>query len=198
MASEGGAPMAVLVQQPGGLEGDCLHMLGQTYIEAWKGAVPAWLEEGFAFWVSTSHVGRNTAYCLTMTEYGKGSVADKDLDTAYVVVCRELANEKKNRPFRELAVRGLNLLDYQDLAQGWATVRYIVEGHPDAFLKFFKSYNVKDQAKTLQDAFGVTPEQFDEGWQDWVLKNLQVDEKKGKEKKGKEEPKKPEPKKKGS
>ncbi|HET6204615.1 MAG TPA: hypothetical protein VFI25_17620 [Planctomycetota bacterium] len=198
MAAEGGAPIAVLVQREGGLEGDCLHMLGQTYIEAWRGNVPAWLSEGFAFWVSTTRLGRNTAYCMTLTEYGKGSVAEKDLDTAYAVLVREMAKDGTYRPFRELMVRGLNLLDYQDLAQSWATVRYIVEGHGEEFLKFFKAYRANDQEKTLKDAFGVSPEEFEAGWKEWVLKNLEAETKKGKEKKGKDVPKKPEPKKKGS
>ncbi|MCI0588519.1 MAG: hypothetical protein L0323_16940 [Planctomycetes bacterium] len=193
--------MAALVQGDGGLEGDCLHNLGGLYVDAMVGAARPWLQEGFSFFVSTSHIGRNTTYCTTLTEYGKGSIADKDLDNSYVLLCREMVEEKTFRPFRELMVTGLNKLDYEDLAQGWSIVRYILEGHPDTFLKFFKSYNPQNQEKTLKDVFGVSPEEFDAGWCEWVLKNLQVAEKKeekGKGKKGKEEPKKPPPKKKGA
>ena len=186
-------PIDVAVLEGRSLEGHVLHRLGETWVRSLVGNPHPWFTEGFAFYVSTTHLGRNTDYCVGLTEYGKGSVADKDLDNSYALLCQEMAKEGTNRPFRELMVRQVNQLDYQDLAQSWATVRYIVEGHPDSFRAFFRKYHGKDQEKTLKDAFGVTPEEFDAGWREWVLKSLDVK----KPEPGKADPKaKPDPKKK--
>ncbi|MBL8694021.1 MAG: hypothetical protein JNJ88_07975 [Planctomycetes bacterium] len=145
-----------------------LHQLGQVYIEAFiAGETPPAISEGFGVYVAVRWGGKNTTYCFNPDSY-KGSVGKtaKGEDTAYLLLCKEMAQDKSDASFEALVKRKLNQLDDKDIAKLWSLVRMWMETEPEEGSSFLKLFSAKQVARVLKASYRMTPAEFDDHWRE--------------------------------
>lgn len=145
-----------------------LHQLGQVYIEALiAGETPPAISEGFAVYVAVRWGGKNTTYCFNPDSY-KGSVGKtaKGEDTAYLLLCKEMAQDKSDATFEALVKRKLNQLDDKDIAKLWSLSRMWMETEPEEGSSFLKLFSAKQVARVLKASYRMTPAEFDDHWRE--------------------------------
>lgn len=143
-----------------------------------------WLDEGMAIWSAMTYHGENLLYRVTNAKYdGASSIANKNADSAYKLVCKEMATGVlEQKAFSQLSNTELNDLDYKDLAKCWSIVSFFIELHLDKFVEFQKEMRrveiVDDEKpelavrrhveRKLQKVFGWTADDLDKQWATYV------------------------------
>lgn len=143
-----------------------------------------WLDEGIAIWSSITYHGENLLYRVTNAKYdGKSAIANKNADSAYKLVCKEMASGiLEQKPFSQLANTELNDLDYKDLAKCWSLTSFLIELHLDKFVELQREMRNPELPegenpelavrrhveRKLQKVFGWTPDQLDQEWAKYV------------------------------
>lgn len=152
----------------------------------------SWLTEGFAIYASVRFIGANRTYCVSDTKYvGSIAVADKDRDTAYKLICYEVANgtEDKGKDFALLTKTDNNALGYVDLAKSWSFFDFMMrpENRPKLIATLKGMRGPVSFERSLKLATGWSLSDLETNWKKYAM-----DEYGGKKKK----PTGPEPKKK--
>jgi hypothetical protein len=68
-----------------------------------------------------------------------------------------------------LSRNGLNELDFRDLAKCWSLMEWLIAKRREKFVALVDKLKVKtDFRKAVEDVFGITAEQLDKEWRDYV------------------------------
>jgi hypothetical protein len=143
----------------------------KTDLEVLESESISWLSEGCAMYAAVRFLGSNRTYCVTDAKYvGKIAIANKDLDTAYRLVCLEMANgDEKSKDFALLTKSDTNALDYLDLAKSWSFFDWMMrdENRPKlvAVLKGMRSGSF---AASLKKNAGMSLEDLEAKWKAFV------------------------------
>ncbi len=181
----------------GDFEFDLAHKLGQTILlytarlgprfpglpkdkerdkndeDTMEGEHLSWLTEGFAMYSSVRFFSANRNYCVTNAKYvGNIAIADKDVDTAYRLVCLEMAQgDEKSKDFATLTRTENNSLDYLDLAKAWSFFDWMMEAeNRPTLVKVIKGMRGPNSfAKSLKVNGGMSLSDLEQKWRDWVI-----------------------------
>ncbi len=177
----------------GKLEGDYLHMqckvihnLTDMLVRSYRGyrfSLPMWLTNGMAhFYV---HEIEPMNHCYFEMQSGK---PDRIFDPKWGKNIRGLVKNKAFRPMSELMVmRTAAESEFFDQMGAWSRIDYALRERPKEFAVFLSSLKrplapesgtlpsfnqvIDRQNSALREAFGVGPDEFDEAWCAFVLKN---------------------------
>jgi hypothetical protein len=150
----------------------------------------AWLEEGMAMYTAIRFTGVNAMFCITDTKYvGAIAIADKNRDTAYRLICIEIANgtEDKAKDFAQLTKTDLNALTFIDLAKSYSLFDWLMraENRPKIVQTMKGMRGGVTFAASLKKATGWSMSEFESQWKKFVLDEYQN--------KGKKKPSAPTP-----
>lgn len=163
MAANGGRPLSVTKAEVD-LKSYFMHQLGQVYIELIAMADP-WLAEGFATYTAVRFTGKNSTHCVNVSSYaGNVGGSKRGEDTAYLLICKEISQDKSDSPIESLQKKKLNQLDDKDIAKAFSIVKICMEKETDKGLAFLKLYSSQNVARVLRASFKMTPSDFDEFW----------------------------------
>jgi hypothetical protein len=143
-------------------------------IEQIKAEPNSWLREGFAMYTSVRFLGKNGVYCVTDSRYiGNVDIANKDLDTAYRLVCLEMAQgeEDKAKDFATIIKTDTNALNYLDLAKSWSFFDWMM--HPENRPKLaavLKGMRNGSFVGSLKRNAGLSMADLEAKWKEYVLK----------------------------
>lgn len=185
MFKDGGAlidenpkPISAAVERDTPLEQAIAHWVGQMWLRWYtRNGVRPWLVEGFAAYTSVNQFGVNSIYCTTNTKYAnKVEVADKNSDAAYQLVCFDIIENRIDdgvpHEYSELITKGLNRLDFADLAKSWSIVDFLMKEHRDEFRTYVQSVGkYKDEEECLKKVFGWSGADLDKHWEEYVRAN---------------------------
>jgi hypothetical protein len=150
------------------------HVLLMRYRYA-SGFYPWWLIEGLGTYQEIAALGTCDTYCVTEGGYG---VAEDTTKTKWAGLSRwrEIAKSQvvqlQDLSFVDLSKAGLNSLDYRDLAKCWSLVEWMIARHRDAFLKLVEEIKKKTPfPDAVKAAFGMSPDEVDRKWRDYVRAN---------------------------
>lgn len=164
MAANGQHPIS-LTRSDVELKTYALHQLGQVYIDCLSGSADPWLHEGFAMYTAVRWGGKNTTYCVNVSSYaGNVGGVKKGEDTAYALLCKEIAQDKSDTPIEGLSKKKLNQLDDKDLAKCFSLVKMMVEREPEKGLPFLRLYSSQNVARVLKASYKMPPAEFDDHW----------------------------------
>ncbi|MBI3818994.1 MAG: hypothetical protein HY286_09920 [Planctomycetes bacterium] len=164
LAANGAHPVS-LTQNTVDIRSYVLHQLGQVYVDCIGAAPDPWLEEGFAMYTAVRWAGKNTTYCYNPSSYaGNVGGSKKGEDTAYTLICKEIAQDKTDSPIEVLAKKKLNQLDDKDLAKSFSLVKMLIEKEPETGLAFLRLYSSQNVARVLKASYKLSPAEFDERW----------------------------------
>lgn len=158
----------------------------------------SWLMEGMAIYASVRFVGANQMYCVTNSQYvGNLAIADKNRDTAYRLICLEIAQgtEDKAKDFALLAHTDTNGLSYIDLAKSWSFFEWMMraENKPKLIATLKGMRGPHSFAASLKKNANMSMPELEEGWKKYVLAEYGGKKKSGStpttDPKGKDKPK---------
>jgi hypothetical protein len=142
-----------------------LHQLGQVYIDCLTNGVDPWLHEGFAVYTAVRWAGKNTTYCYNVSSYaGNVGQAKKGEDQSFLLICKEIAQDKSDSPMEVLQKKKLNQLDDKDIAKSFSLVKMMIEREPERGLAFLRLYSSHNVARVLKASYKLTPAEFDDHW----------------------------------
>ncbi|MBI3819231.1 MAG: hypothetical protein HY286_11105 [Planctomycetes bacterium] len=135
----------------------------------------SWLMEGFAMYCSVRFTGSNQMYCVTNSQYvGSLAIADKNKDTAYRLICCEIAQgvEDKAKDFSLLTHTDTNALTYIDLAKSWSFYDWMMrpENRPKLVAVMKGMRGPHSFAASLKMNAGMSTQQLEEQWKAFVMK----------------------------
>ncbi|MFN0206278.1 MAG: hypothetical protein ACKVS6_08180 [Planctomycetota bacterium] len=133
-----------------------------------------WLTEGMAMYSAIRFTGSNSMYCITNAKYAGGiAIADKNRDTAYRLICLEIAQgtEDKGKDFAQLTKTDLNALTFLDLAKSYSFIDWAMQpAHREKFVATFKGMRgQRSFATSLKRATGWTLSDLEDNWKKYVL-----------------------------
>lgn len=132
----------------------------------------SWLMEGCAMYSSVRFLGSNRTYCVSDSKYvGNIAMADKDLDSAYRLVCVEMADgEEKSKDFALLNRTETNALDYRDLAKSWSYFDWMMrdENRPK-LIAILKGMRQGSFEASLKKNGGMSLADLESAWKKFVL-----------------------------
>jgi hypothetical protein len=133
-----------------------------------------WLKEGCAMYASVRFVGSNQAYCVTNAKYvGSIAIANKDLDTAYRLVCVEMAKgDEKSKDFALLTRTETNALDYLDLAKSWSFFDWMMrDDNRPKLLATLKGMRSASFQASLKKNAGLSLDDLEAKWKAFVIED---------------------------
>lgn len=134
----------------------------------------SWLMEGMAIYSSVRFVGTNQMYCVTNSQYvGNLAIADKNRDTAYRLICLEVAQgtEDKGKDFALLTHTDTNALSYIDLAKSWSFYEWMMrpENRPKLIATLKGMRGPHSFAASLKKNTGLSMSELEEAWKKYVI-----------------------------
>jgi hypothetical protein len=156
------------------LEGIVAHGLGHdlaSFHFARGGTVPAWVDEGLAYWVSFEYLSRNTVTCFAFSlPAGYTRVADKEGEKKVERGMRAAFNEAaltKGPPLSDLLRMKLVEMTGADFAKSWSVVDYLLTAHKPKLQKLLRAAgaatdgegrtNLETFRKTCEELFPGAP-----------------------------------------
>lgn len=127
----------------------------------------SWLNEGAALYSSVRFCGANHTYCVTNAKYvGNIAIADKDVDTAYRLVCYEMAmGDEKSKDFKTLSRTETNSLDYLDLAKAWSFYDWMTQAEMrPKLVALLKGMRGRSFGTSLKQNLGWSFDDLEEKW----------------------------------
>jgi hypothetical protein len=153
------------------------HCIGEMLMYAIYGDERAeWIWEGFAQHLSSLVVPVSDVRCVgkTSTRYG----TDDDIEDRFEgsprwrQLMHRVVSNGDEQPLRTLMSRDVSDMPLEEGIQCWSVFAWLHEHHREGFLKFIKdAYEGSDQPALLQTHVGLTPEQVDDEWRAYVLRN---------------------------
>lgn len=133
-----------------------------------------WLTEGMAMYSAIRFTGVNALYCIANANYAGGiAIADKNRDTAYRLICLEIAQgtEDKGKDFALLTKTDLNALSFLDLAKSYSFIDWaMLPANRAKFVATFKGMRGgRSFATSLKKAQGWTMADLEDNWKKYVL-----------------------------
>lgn len=129
------------------LQGIVANSLGQVlanrvYNRDATGSAPAWVIQGWGYWISFEYLSRNT---VTTLEWRKGDYAraapeagEKPLEQGLRATFNERA-VAHGRPMRDVFRMQLTEMNAVDLAKSWSVLDWLIVHHPDKLDPFLKA-----------------------------------------------------------
>jgi hypothetical protein len=147
------------------------HALVMRYKYA-SGFFPWWLIEGLGTYQEICAIGRCDTYCITERGYGAPE-GDANQKWAGMNEWKQLVKSQVvgmgDKSLIALSRNGLNELDFRDLAKCWSLMEWLIAKRREKFVALVDKLKVKtDFRKAVEDVFGITAEQLDKEWRDYV------------------------------
>jgi hypothetical protein len=152
-------------------------LLGNAAPAVWIGnRGHGWVDEGVAHWFEDLLTGKCTNYCYEEVGVAPGAGFKNG---RWRVPLRKLVEAKKLKAFAALSQLNTDQLDWQDHAQAFACVDYLVRVHGGpAFKKFVVQLKGgKATRDALADAFGLNPLEMDARVEAYIVENYPLEEK---------------------
>ncbi|MCC6670625.1 MAG: hypothetical protein IT458_06170 [Planctomycetes bacterium] len=134
-----------------------------------------WIDEGVAHWFEEKVTGKCTNYCYEEVGVAPGSGFKGG---RWRVPVRKMVEANRLKPFAVIAELNTDQLSWEDHAQVFAQVDFLMQTHGGkAFAGFVRA--VKKGAATrdaLQRAFGLSPLDFDGALRTWVRATYPMEE----------------------
>lgn len=143
---KGGAGERHLLKSDGGgdLDGYVAHTLGHNVADlAFNGraGMPAWIGEGFAYWISFEHLARNSVTCFafSMPTYAKGAEAEgaKAVEQGMRAAFNDLAI-RSGPSMSDLFQTPLVTMEAPHLAKAWSVIDWLVTKEPARLRAFIR------------------------------------------------------------
>ncbi|MCU0725012.1 MAG: hypothetical protein MUE73_04355 [Planctomycetes bacterium] len=136
---------------------------------------PWWLIEGLGTWQEIALLGQCDTYCITDQGYGVqgGDPAQKWAGLSrWKEVVKSMVTGLTDPSLIELSKKGLNELDFRDLAKCWSLCEWLIAQNRDKFVRLVQELKAqKSIVEATEGAFGISPEQLDKQWRDYVRAN---------------------------
>ncbi len=152
-----------------------IHKTSHVLLERWHYTGdwwPWWLIEGLGTWQEIAQLGHCDTYCIT--DRGYANAGDDPRQkwaglSRWKEVVKSQVSGLSDPSLIELSVRGLNELDFRELAKCWSVCEWLIEKHRAKFVELVDVLKTKAPfVDAVEKVFGKSPEQLDKEWRDYV------------------------------
>lgn len=154
--------------------------IGNFYIQAVsRGGTREWMRQGFGMYLAIHEFGVSMMTFVTETKYENAvELADKNSDSAYKLICRDIIDgrfKEDSKAWNDLRMKGLNALDFVDLAKCWSLVDFFMTEHREKYKEYVAAVGrYEDEEEALRAVFGWDGAQLDELWAEFVKTNYEA------------------------
>jgi hypothetical protein len=162
------------------------HFVAQTAFNG-MADLPAWLDEGFAYWVSFEHLSRNTVTCFAFSLPSYARAAEKEGQKTVELGLRAAFNSvalQSGPSMSALMQTPLASMEGPHLAKAWSVVDWLVTERRKMLTPFLKAVaaasgndrtNIEKLRPTAMEMFGATSGDvfvaIDEEWKKFAMKS---------------------------
>jgi hypothetical protein len=143
--------------------------LAKEEIEEPHADLEPWLTEALSTHVVRDLTGQSLTTFWSLPDYAHERRDTKDIDR-WMDLVRQRVFMDDDVPFRRLAGLELNKLDSPAALKGYALMMYLYERDPVDAQEFVWIALAKGSVVACENVYGVTPEELDAEYEDWVLR----------------------------
>ncbi len=158
-----------------------IHKASHVLLMRYKyvsGFFPWWLIEGLGTYQEINAIRRCDTYCITEKGYAVTPDANGGANQKWSgmgewkqIVKMQVVGMGDKGLIR-LGRSGLNELDYRDLAKCWSLCEWLIRTDRKKFVALVEKLKAKaDIKKAVQQAYGMSAEQLDKEWREYVRAN---------------------------